>query len=85
MGLLNVAPFDAIGDTIRRKKTIMMDMFRHAEEILKAIDVLTELIISFSFAFSHDLSKPLTIIFPLHKGPTAGCPKNSSTPSTGRP
>jgi uroporphyrinogen-III decarboxylase len=67
MGLLNVAPFDALGDTMRGTKAIMIDMFRRPEKILKAIDVLTELII-YSMLHSPMITKALTVIFPLHKG-----------------
>jgi hypothetical protein len=67
MGLLNVAPFDAIGDTLRGTKGVVMDMFRHGEKLLKAIDVMTELIIH---AILHNpmAANALTVIFPLHKG-----------------
>ena len=67
MGLLNFAPFDAIGDTLRGTKAIMIDMFRRPEKILKAIDVMTEIIIH-SILHSPMISKALTVTFPLHKG-----------------
>jgi hypothetical protein len=67
MGLLNVAPFDAIGDTLRGTKGIMMDMFRHPEKLLKAVEVMTELTIH-SILHSPVISRALTVIFPLHKG-----------------
>ena len=41
IGILNVAPFDAIGDTMRGTKGIVMDMFRHPDKLLEAIDVMT--------------------------------------------
>lgn len=65
--ILNKAPFDAIGDTLRGTKGIMTDMFRCPEKLLKAIDVMTELTIK-SILHNPSISKALTIIFPLHKG-----------------
>lgn len=67
MGMITVAPFDAIGDTLRGTKSIMMDMFRHKEELLEALDVMTELIIH-SVLDSPMFSKLVTVMFPLHKG-----------------
>ena len=67
MGLLNVAPFDAIGDTMRGTKGIVMDMFRYPDKLLKAIDVMTELIIH-SILHNPMINNSLTVIFPLHKG-----------------
>jgi hypothetical protein len=67
MGLLNVAPFDAIGDTMRGTKGIMMDMFRHPNKLLKAIDVMTELIIH-SILHNPMINRSLMVSFPLHKG-----------------
>ena len=67
MGTITVAPFDAIGDTLRGTKAIMMDMFRHADELMEALDVMTELIIH-SVLNAPNFSRLLTIMFPLHKG-----------------
>jgi hypothetical protein len=67
MRLLNVAPFDAIGDTLRGTRGIMMDMFRHPDKLLKAVDVMTELTIH-SILHNPAISQALTVIFPLHKG-----------------
>jgi hypothetical protein len=67
MGMITVAPFDAIGDTLRGTKSIMMDMFRHKEALLEALDVMTELIIH-SVLDSPMFSKLVTVMFPLHKG-----------------
>jgi hypothetical protein len=67
MGILNVAPFDAIGDTLRGTRGIMMDMFRHPDKLLRAIDVMTDLTIH-SILHNPLISKALTVIFPLHKG-----------------
>jgi hypothetical protein len=67
MGTITVAPFDAIGDTLRGTKAIMMDMFRHADELMEALDVMTELIIH-SVLNAPNFSRLLTVMFPLHKG-----------------
>jgi len=67
MGTITVAPFDAIGDTLRGTKSIMMDMFRHADELLEALDKMTELIIH-SILNAPNFSRLLTVMFPLHKG-----------------
>jgi hypothetical protein len=67
MGMLNVAPFDAIGDTLRGTKSVMMDMFRYPDKLLKGVEVMTDLIIH-SILHHPMASKALTVIFPLHKG-----------------
>jgi hypothetical protein len=67
MGIINVAPFDAIGDTLRGTRGIMMDISRHPDKLLEAIDVMTELTIH-SILHNPVISKMLTVIFPLHKG-----------------
>jgi len=67
MGLLNVAPFDALGDTLRGTKAITLDLFRRPDKILKAVDALAEIII-YSILHSPIAAKALTVIFPLHKG-----------------
>ncbi len=67
MGLLNFAPFDAIGDTLRGTKGIMADMLRRPDKLLKAIDVMTELTIH-SLLHNPAISRALTVIMPLHKG-----------------
>jgi hypothetical protein len=67
MGLLNVAPFDAVGDTLRGTKGIVMDMFRCPDKLLKAVNVMTDLIIH-SILHNPLISRALTVIFPLHKG-----------------
>jgi hypothetical protein len=67
MGLITVAPFDAIGDTLRGTKGIMMDMFRYPEKLLKAIDVMTDIMIH-SILHNPAIYKSLSILFPLHKG-----------------
>jgi hypothetical protein len=66
-GLLNVAPFDAVGDTLRGTKGILMDMFRYPDKLLEAIDVMTELTIH-SILNNPVIPGSLMVMFPLHKG-----------------
>jgi hypothetical protein len=67
MGVLNFAPFDAIGDTLRGTKSIMMDMFRNGDKLLKAVDVMTDIII-YSILHNPMIYNAVTVTFPLHKG-----------------
>ncbi len=66
-GLLNFAPFDSIGDTLRGTKSIMMDMFRNADKLLKAVDIMADIIIH-SILHSPMIPSAITVGFPLHKG-----------------
>jgi hypothetical protein len=67
MGLLNFAPFDAIGDTLRGTKSIMMDMFRNGDKLLRAVDMMTDIIIH-SILHNPMVYNAVTVGFPLHKG-----------------
>ncbi len=67
MRALNFAPFDAIGDTLRGTKSIMMDMFRNGDKLLKAIDIMTDIII-YSILHNPIITRAVTVGFPLHKG-----------------
>jgi hypothetical protein len=67
MGAITVAPFDAIGDTLRGTKGIVMDMYRYPDKLLKAIDVMTELTIH-NILNAPGASQMLTVLIPLHKG-----------------
>jgi hypothetical protein len=67
MGVLNFAPFDAVGDTLRGTKSIMMDMFRNGDKLLKAVDVMTDIII-YSILHNPGIYNAITVTFPLHKG-----------------
>jgi len=67
MGTITVAPFDAIGDTLRGTRGIMMDMFRHPDRLLKAVEVMAELIIH-SVLHAPNFANMLTVLLPLHKG-----------------
>jgi hypothetical protein len=65
--LLAKAPFDTIGDTLRGTKGIVRDMFRRPEQLLEAIDVVTEFTIKQTID-SANATKGITAMFPLHKG-----------------
>lgn len=67
LGTITVAPFDAIGDTLRGTKGIMMDMFRHGDKLLKSVEVMAELIIH-SILNAPNFSRMISVLFPLHKG-----------------
>jgi hypothetical protein len=66
-GSYGFAPFDGIGDTLRGTKSIVMDMFRRPDKLLKAVDVMADLNIH-SVLKSPAFSRQLTVLFPLHKG-----------------
>lgn len=67
MGALSFAPFDAIGDTLRGTKSIMMDMFRNGDKLLKAVDLMADIIIH-SVLHNPMIHNAVTVGFPLHKG-----------------
>jgi uroporphyrinogen-III decarboxylase len=67
MGALNFAPFDAIGDTLRGTKAVMMDMFRNGDKLLKAVDIMTDIII-YSILHNPMIGNAVSVGFPLHKG-----------------
>ncbi len=61
------APFDVIGDTLRGTRGIMMDIFRQPDKLLKAMDVITPLMIKMGVGSAQMNGKPI-IFIPLHKG-----------------
>ena len=67
MGVLNVVPFDAIGDTLRGTQGIMKDMYRHPDKLLKAMDVIADLTIN-SILTAPNIANIFMATFPLHKG-----------------
>lgn len=67
MGVLNVAPFDAIGDTLRGTQGIMKDMYRHPDKLMKAMDVIADLTIN-SILTAPNIDRIFMATFPLHKG-----------------
>ena len=61
------APFDALGDTLRGTKEIMMDLFRRPELVIEACERLTPLMVKFGVKGCLQSGNPLCFI-PLHKG-----------------
>jgi len=67
MGNFCKAPFDTIGDTLRGTHGIMMDMFRHPDKLLEALDVVADLSIS-TVLNSPNIARSVMVMYPLHKG-----------------
>ncbi|HSW57045.1 MAG TPA: uroporphyrinogen decarboxylase family protein [Dehalococcoidales bacterium] len=67
MGAFGIAPFDIIGDTMRGTTSIMKDMYRHPEKLLKAMDVIADIHIH-NLLHSPNIHNMISIFFPLHKG-----------------
>ena len=61
------APFDTLGDTLRGTKGIISDMYRQPEKLIKAMDVIADLLIKSALA-QVNRSMGLVAMFPLHKG-----------------
>ena len=66
-GGMGSAPFDLIADNLRATEGIAIDMFRHPEKLLEAIDVATEIHIK-RLLESMRATNGITAMFPLHKG-----------------
>jgi uroporphyrinogen-III decarboxylase len=60
-------PFDTLGDTLRGTKGIMMDMYRRPEKLMKALEVLTPIMIKMGASAAKMNGNPIVFI-PLHKG-----------------
>lgn len=61
------APFDTLGDTLRGTRGIMLDMYRQPDKLLKAMEVLTPIMIKMGVSAAKMNGHPL-IFIPLHKG-----------------
>jgi hypothetical protein len=61
------APFDMMGDTLRGTKGIMLDMYRQPDKLLKAMEVMTPLVIKNSIASVHASGVPIVAVV-MHKG-----------------
>ncbi len=62
-----LAPFDAIGDTLRGTKGIMMDMYRQPEKLHQALETMAPLLVNMGVSTSEHSGNPVVMI-PLHKG-----------------
>jgi hypothetical protein len=67
IGGIALAPFDMIADHLRGTQGSAIDMYRHSEKILEAIDMILELMIERPIS-SVDAMGFFTVNFPLHKG-----------------
>jgi hypothetical protein len=61
------APFDTLADTLRGTRSIMKDLFRRPDKVLKALDVLADLQIS-SILKLPNFKRLTAVMYPLHKG-----------------
>ena len=66
-GGITKAPFDLIGDSLRGTRGIMMDMFRHPDEVVEACDRLVPFMVKAGIR-SCGASGHLIPFIPLHKG-----------------
>jgi hypothetical protein len=66
-GAFGFAPFDILGDTLRGTTSIMKDMYRRPDDVLKAIDVITDINIKNTLNAA-STANIYQVIFPLHKG-----------------
>ena len=60
-------PFDMIGDTLRGSRGIMVDMYRQPDKLLKALDVMTPLVIRMGVSGVGASGVPIVPIV-MHKG-----------------
>jgi len=61
------APFDVIGDTLRGTRGIMLDMYRHPDELIEACERITPFMVKSGVASSKAAGHIMPFI-PLHKG-----------------
>lgn len=66
-GGFSKAPFDALGDSLRGTKGIMMDMFKYPDELLEACERMTPFMIKAGVRAASINNNPI-IFMPLHKG-----------------
>ena len=61
------APFDVIGDSLRGTKGVLLDMFRHPDELIEACERLVPFMIKFGATACRAAGHVMPFI-PLHKG-----------------
>jgi uroporphyrinogen-III decarboxylase len=61
------APFDIIGDWFRGTRGVMLDMYRHPEKLLAAMERLVPIQIGMGVNLSKRMGKPVVMLM-LHKG-----------------
>jgi uroporphyrinogen-III decarboxylase len=67
IGGFSQAPFDLIGDSMRGTRGMMLDLFRHPDKILEAVDALVPIVIRSAVMQAENRPCPIVYI-PLHKG-----------------
>jgi uroporphyrinogen-III decarboxylase len=67
LGGHSAAPFDVIGDWFRGTRGIMLDMYRHPDKLIKAMERLVPIQISMGANLSKRMGKPVAMLM-LHKG-----------------
>jgi uroporphyrinogen-III decarboxylase len=67
IGAYAMAPFDAIGDSLRGTKGIIMDMYRQPTKLLEALDRITPIIIQDAISMVN-ATRGIMVGFALHKG-----------------
>jgi hypothetical protein len=67
MGGFSFAPFDILGDTLRGTTSIMKDMYRRPDEVMQAVELITDLQIK-SVLDNANAPNYFSVTFPLHKG-----------------
>ena len=70
VGGISEAPFDALSDTIRGTKGIMIDLRKRPEKVRAALDMLTDFMIDIGVGTALESGTPFVFI-PLHKGSDA--------------
>ena len=58
---------DAIGDTLRGTKGIMLDMYRQPDKLLEALEAITPILIKMGISYTTASGNPMVLI-PIHKG-----------------
>jgi len=64
------APFDVIGDTLRGTREVLMDMYRHPDELIEACERITPFMVKSGVASCKATGHIMPFI-PLHKGADA--------------
>jgi Uroporphyrinogen decarboxylase (URO-D) len=66
-GGFSKAPFDFLGDSMRGTRGVMMDLYRHPQKVLAAVDGIVPLAVQMGIDAANNSGNPFAFI-PLHKG-----------------
>ena len=69
-GGFSKAPFDAIGDTMRGTMGVLMDLYKHPDELLEACERMVPFMVKSALPTCRASGNPL-VFMPLHKGADA--------------